>query len=130
PGIDFLVPADESAGQRFSVTLGRPLSRPPAQSRTVRATGIVRGRVVSTDGQPVPRAQVRLVPQRDLGQWHVVIADENGRFEFLELAAGTVRVVAAKTGYSPLGDPVRLGLPPLTSGRSLDLGEGETREGI
>ena len=64
----------------------------PAPNSLVRATGIIRGRVTSTDGRALPHAQMTLFGQTDIMQSHVGSTDGDGRFEFLELAAGTLPV--------------------------------------
>jgi hypothetical protein len=79
-------------------------------------TGVIRGNVVSTDGRAIPRAQVRLVPlppqgltgpalSRLLAANSVTTADDDGHYEFHEIAAGTFRMIANKTGYSTRGGP-------------------------
>ena len=101
----------------------------------------MRGRVVATDGRAVAHAQVRLMLQRapgltsggpvlprDLFQPTVVTADDDGRFEFEELAAGSYRIAAGKAGYSAPGEPVTFGPPPPTAGLPVDLADGQTRE--
>jgi hypothetical protein len=117
-----------------------PLGFTPAPNPAVRPTGLIRGRVVTTDGRAVPRAQVRLMPAlappRAPGsaapprpfQPTVVPADDDGRFEFVELAAGSFRIAAVKAGYSPPGETMSLGPPPPMSGLAIDLADGETRE--
>jgi len=102
-------------------------------------TGVVRGRVVSTDGRPVPRAQVRLIAMpspnapavpaiaRVLATNNVVTGDDDGRFEFQEVAAGSFRLVASKTGFSMPGQSP-YGPPSTTAVPLFDLKDGETFE--
>src|SRR5207247_2481221 len=79
----------------------------------------------------VPHALLRLIPQIDIMQSRVGRADDTGRFEFTELAAGTFRVVAEKRGYSPVvPEPIVTGGPVLTSARSVELADGQTRDGV
>ena len=97
--IDFVVPAGQPGLLQMMMMMS-PLGLAPTSTQTVRPAGIVRGRVVATDGRAVPRAQVRLMPAlpptRAPGanalprpvQPTVVTADDDGRFEFVELAAG------------------------------------------
>jgi protocatechuate 3,4-dioxygenase beta subunit len=122
----------DSNGAGFVVTRAETSAEPAP-------TGVIRGRVVSTDGRPVPRAQVRLIAMpspnaatiptaaRPLATNTVVTADDDGRFEFQEVAAGSFRLAANKTGYSmpglsTFGPPSSIAVPPF------DLKEGETFE--
>ena len=70
PSLDFVIPAKQpgtdGAGSDFIAfgPNGAMLSPPPARSDAPPAPapkGVIRGRVVSTDGRPIPRAQVRLL---------------------------------------------------------------------
>ena len=70
PSLDFVIPAKQpgtdGAGSDFVAfgPNGAMLSPPPARSDAPPAPapkGVIRGRVVSTDGRPIPRAQVRLL---------------------------------------------------------------------
>jgi hypothetical protein len=86
---------------------------------------------MSTDGRALPHAQVRLLYRDRRQPSNVVTADEDGRFEFRDVVAGALRVVASKTGYAPIpSEPAEPGPPLLSTGRSIDLGEGETRERV
>jgi protocatechuate 3,4-dioxygenase beta subunit len=137
PSIDFVVPVTSVLQQ---MVMMMPLGFTPAPNAAARPTGVIRGRVVTTDGRAVSRAQVRLMPalppSRGSGpaapprpfQPTVVPADDEGRFEFVELAAGSFRIAAVKAGYSPPGETMSPGPPPLMSGLAVDLGDGETRE--
>ena len=135
--IDFVVPGISILQQMVMMV---PLGFTPAPNPAARPTGVIRGRIVTTDGRAVPRAQVRLMPApapaRAPGsaapprpfQPTVVPADDDGRFEFVELAAGSFRIAAVKAGYSLPGEPMSLGPPPFMSGLAVDLADGETRE--
>jgi protocatechuate 3,4-dioxygenase beta subunit len=138
PSIDFVVPGGQPGFLEQQVMM-TSLGLTPAPASAARPTGIVRGRVVTTDGRAVPRAQVRLLPMpptRPPGgaapprpvQPSLATADDDGRFEFRELAAGSLRLAAVKTGYSTPGEAMSFGLPPLMSGLSVDLADGEIRE--
>jgi len=130
-GIDFVVAATQSTGNPFSVAgLGAPLD-PAAVSPNPRATGVIRGRVISAEGLPLPHAQVRLLPRDPRTPSSMVTAEADGRFEFRGLVAGALRVVASKTGYAPIpSEPVVPGPPILSTGRPIDLGDGEIRERV
>jgi protocatechuate 3,4-dioxygenase beta subunit len=151
PGVDFVVPADRRS---FARTMGfagwiivsatpSPLSE---ERPEVRATGIVRGRITTTDGLPVPHARVVLFssgrvdsppaedrlliarrPSRE------TTADDDGRYEFRELAAGRLRITASKTGYSPVEDGQSVSFAPRAApagGRLIELKDGETHQRV
>ena len=135
-GVDILVPAAESATQPFSVAGGGGgttiVFSPFTTSVPRGGDGIIRGRVIATDGRPLPRAQIGLVlygaqrPTQELTR-----TNGGGAFEFRELPPGTYRVVASKPGYEPIvsGMPP-LGMRILYSGRSVTLAAGEVHDGI
>jgi hypothetical protein len=81
----------------------------------------VRGRIVTSGGRALPYSQVMLTSPGL--QPRVVNADDTGRFEFLELPAGTFRLGASKPGYFPVTarEP---------SGPSVDLAQGQTRDRV
>lgn len=128
--VDFVVPAGQSGGQ-FMMMVG-PAGAAPAPAPADQPTGIVRGRVVSTDGRGIPHALVRILPARPqappppapgappsppgLFQPTTTTTDDDGRFELRELAAGSYRLAALKVGYSAPGDPVSFGPPPADAG--------------
>lgn len=58
----------------------------------------VAGRVVREDGSPVPGAWVRVLRQAGLKPLRAAAADVGGKFHFLGLPAGGVRIVAAHEG--------------------------------
>jgi 5-hydroxyisourate hydrolase-like protein (transthyretin family) len=105
--------------------------------------GVIRGRVVSTDGRSVSRAAVWTsvsvslqapdpgVASRLIFQPITVTADGDGRFEFQDLPKGKYRIAAGKTGYSnPDGQSVTQPFLAPGVGVELDLAEGEIRERI
>jgi hypothetical protein len=134
PATDFVVPGGLSAQGMFMLVAAAP---DPDAPTTPGRTGIVRGRVVSTDGRPLPRAQVRAIPRFTSApngtgsaaslQPIVVNADDGGRFELQGLAAGSFRVSASKVGYSDPDAPFSLGF---TRGVVIDLAEHDTRERV
>jgi hypothetical protein len=130
PAIDFILPAGYSGGGPFMMSFSPVPGRAPAQDPTGRQTSVIRGRVVSTDGRAVPHAQVRLASQREIFEQNVVTADDDGRFEIQDLAAGSYRIAASKVGYSAPGEPVVLGPPPIFGGKPFDLADGQTLERV
>src|SRR5436190_1897719 len=79
---------------------------------------IVRGRVVTTAGSAVPRAQVRLLPA-DITQTRAAAADADGRFEFRDVAPGAFRLIAGKPGYESVDAAPAIEVKP-----------EETRDGV
>ena len=139
PGTDFVVPGGRSIG---AMTMVSPLAPRPAAAPPVLNTGVIRGRVVTTDLRAIPHAQVRLISSRPPALPSAItvvarefvqlsaVADDDGRFEFGELSAGSFRVGAAKVGYSPPGDVSVFGVPGLNSAVAVDLADGQTRERV
>ena len=64
-------------------------------------TAIIRGRVVSAEGTPVRRAQVR-AQAGELRANRLVSTDAQGRFEFKDLPAGRWNLTASKAGFMTL----------------------------
>jgi uncharacterized GH25 family protein len=133
--IDFVIPGAQTAQGNF--TFIGPLDDPDATAPL--HTGVIRGRVVSTDGRGLSHAQVRALPrfpastppgtgQAQAFQPTVVTTDTEGRFELLALAAGTFRVSAGKVGYSAPDASFPLGFSG--PGILIDLAEGETKERV
>jgi hypothetical protein len=134
--VDFVVPAAQATTQPFSVAGGGGRTNilfSPLETTVPRTgTSVIRGRVVTTDGRPLARAQVGLLlvsaarPTRDLMR-----ADGAGGFEFRDLPPGTYRVVVSKPGYEPAesdAPPVGLRIP--YSGRSITVTAGELHERV
>ena len=132
--IDFVLPA----GQRgnFMLDVQSPFEHP----QDPRWTGIIRGRVVSTDGRPLPRAEVRTLttivvrapnqPDRPPVAFNAVnvTADRDGRFELSGLPPARFQLTAAKVGYSPPG--VAAMDLPRNFGVRVDLADSEVRERV
>ena len=106
--VDVIVPMDQLSGMPaalFALRFLRPrqdsaFQVPPAQSSAPRPTdGSVRGRVDSIDGTPISLAQVYLFASIN-AESSVATTDEDGRFEFGAVAAGTLLVSVTKTGYT------------------------------
>jgi protocatechuate 3,4-dioxygenase beta subunit len=72
--------------------LPRPGEQPPA------GTAVLRGQVLSVDGTPLRRAQVRAMSAEGRGGG-VSTTDPQGKFEIKELPAGRYTVSASKAGY-------------------------------
>jgi len=134
--IDFTIPGGQTAQGNF--TFVAPLDTPDTAAPPLHS-GAIRGRVVSTDGRGLSRAQVRALPrfpastppgrgQAQVLQPIVVTADAEGRFELPNLAAGAFRVSAGKVGYSAPDAPFPLGFSG--AGILIELAEGETKERV
>jgi Carboxypeptidase regulatory-like domain len=121
-GVDIAVPYGQLSQIPIIVAMGPRfvLEQSPAQA----ATGIIRGRAISTDGRPVSTAQVflRASPRADSR----ATTDHEGRFEFGELPAGRFAISVVKPGFAQLES----GSPAITFlmarvGRAIDLAAGE-----
>src|SRR5918993_1545352 len=98
----------------------------PSAAPVPAGTGALSGRVVSTEGAPVRRAQVQLAAS-DARVRQMTTSDNEGRFAFTQLPAGRYTLRASKGGYvnvsfgqSAINQPV----PPVI------LGEGESLSGL
>jgi hypothetical protein len=132
--IDFVVPAAQAATQPFSIAGGGMptgvVVGPFVTNVPRTGTGVIRGRVVATDGRPLARAQVGLVlAAAGRSTQDLTRADSSGGFEFRDLPPGIYRVVASKPGYEPIvSNAPPLGLRILYSGRSVTLTAGEVQD--
>ena len=117
--IDFVLPAAPPALPPMVVARRQQAEAAGASPQLAAGSAILRGRVTATDGRAVPHAHLRLVPGGDILQTRVAVADAEGRFEFRDVGAGTVRVFASKTGYDPLEVE-----------RSVEIADYETRDGL
>jgi uncharacterized GH25 family protein len=131
-GIDLRVPADPLPLPPVVFARAQQAAAAGVLDVARRGTGIIRGRVVSTDGRSVAHARLQLVSPADVMQSRVGRTDDDGRFEFGELRAGRFRVAASKTGFSPAPSDETPGASPaaLASSRPIDLADGETRERV
>lgn len=137
--VDFVVSGAQSGGP---FTIATATAQEGADAPAVpRRTGIIRGRVMSTDGRPLPRAEVVISsratiinPPNLTGTVTPFVTtattDDDGRFEALELPAGSFRVAASKTGYTMRMDALGFGGPASGTGTTVDLTEGQTRERV
>jgi protocatechuate 3,4-dioxygenase beta subunit len=64
------------------------------------ANGIVHGRVLGADGQPIKGAQVVLSPVNNSGTRRAAATDANGRYEMTGVAAGSYRARVTKSGLA------------------------------
>ncbi|HYM22755.1 MAG TPA: carboxypeptidase-like regulatory domain-containing protein, partial [Vicinamibacterales bacterium] len=90
----------------LAIALQSSAAAPQAQD----PTAVVRGRVITPDGRPMIGAHMRLTrsdsPQRPRSQ----STDEDGTFEFTQLAAGQYTLLADKSGFaSSEAVPIALG---------------------
>ena len=100
-------------------------------------TAIIRGRVTGGDtGQPLRKAQVRLVPIGETGATNVpgltnrtASTDADGKYEFKELPAGRYVVSASKGAYVSVtfGQPLQ---QMTAGGKPMDLRAGEMLERV
>ena len=128
-GVDFVVPVKDSSNQPFSVTQLAGLSF-PGRANPPDSHGIVRGRIVDTDGRAIAHAQVRLAANGGRGAPPIaertVWTDPAGVFEFGEAPAANIRLTASHAGYFPTGQDGAGSSEPLT----FTLQPGQTRDRI
>jgi protocatechuate 3,4-dioxygenase beta subunit len=141
-----LQPGEERSSTDFAVApvppfagfmASRPLLPPRAETPQAAPAGLIRGRVVTTEGRGLPGAELLLIPMGRPGQspggpqsFGNARSDDDGRYEFREVGAGSFRIVAEKVGFSLPGSAMTPGLPPPTSGLAVDVGDGETKERV
>src|SRR5204862_5923326 len=116
-----------------ALALVRSSTQGAADPRTAAAaSGIIRGRVVTTDGRAVPNASLRLTATFDFAKSRVGRADRDGRYEFSGLSAGKYSLVAMKVGFSPAApnDPTAATETSPLLERLVDLAADETRERV
>jgi hypothetical protein len=122
-----------------------PLAPPQAPVRDARpapaGTGVIRGRVVADDtGEPIRGCRVMLMtdvpltsaPPKDLREamMHPVLArtNEEGRYEFTKLGAGSYRVSATPEMSSARYVSSSLGTPGMPFGKPFQLSDGQKLE--
>jgi protocatechuate 3,4-dioxygenase beta subunit len=133
--IDFVVPSgpprmlnDLIRSLGYTLALPPPPPNPPApplaNGSPVAETGAIRGRVTRADGRALPNAVVRLpsaFPSR------TTVTDEEGRYEFLKLPAGSYAVRASRSGLSTVEYGQRHAFDP---GEPVELGPGDACNGV
>jgi len=100
--------------------------QPPARSPLPAGTAVIRGRVVRSDGRPLPRATVQIAGAERRVQ-RTETTDADGRFEFTALTADVYTLSARKPGYLELQFGQRR---PVDHGRPIALVDGETRDRV
>jgi hypothetical protein len=127
-GVDFLLLIDASGNQPFSTTrlfagFGQNATRQGAPA--ARGRGIVRGRVLTSDGRALPGAQVALVRASAPRDVRSTRSFTDGAFEFPDLPAGSYRVAASKAGYWRVpSNGSENALSRMMSERAIDLPDG------
>jgi len=94
-------PARPSPGQtppRDRSARTRPADTPEPAPR---ASGVIRGRVVTDDSNLTPLAKVRVEVTDGARTIPWMFTDSSGYFDFVELPAGHYTVLADKSGYAP-----------------------------
>jgi hypothetical protein len=99
--VGFVMPANASASQNFSVTL-RAGDRKDDLNLTLTPAGAIVGRVLTSEGEPVQGASVEVAVGGGAGS-PVAVTDERGQFRLGGLRPGKYRVKAS---------PQALPLPP------------------
>ncbi len=87
------------------------------------ATGIIRGHVFNAEGRPLPRAQVALF----FNDTATTETDEDGRYEFVDVRAGSYLVTASRSGFATLAFGQKR---PLEPGAPFSIAAGEIRERV
>jgi uncharacterized protein (DUF2141 family) len=75
------------------------IEAPVFMGRVPLGTASVKGRILRSDGRPIARATVRLIPTDRPGMTLGVATDADGRFVLQNVAAGNYRVSASKLGF-------------------------------
>ena len=127
PGIDLTFPLPAMAALQAQAA---PTPRPRPG-----ASAVIRGRVLRADGLPLRRGRVQLASSEGLFSPYGVVTDDEGRYEFANLQAGTYLLGAATLGmeravYGPRGEdrgtPVTLRAGQIAEGIDMAL----QREGV
>jgi len=125
-------PGDEQSAIDFTIARGTPrvtrfVDSPPFIGEAAIGTGVIRGRIVDTDGRPLSRTRVRLEHDRTLFGSRVTTTAEDGVYEFPRLAAGAYTITASRPGYLTLAYGQA---GPSASGERLWIDEGSALEHV
>lgn len=114
----------------IEITAPRPSrTMPPRDGRAAApetGTGRIRGRITDDAGQPLRRAVVTLFGGQR-GQPRTTLTDADGRYEVVDLPAGTFQVMATKGAFVRVSYGQRT---PRGPGRPIELGEGQSIDKI
>jgi Carboxypeptidase regulatory-like domain len=92
----------------------------PGQRQFKTGTGRISGRVLTLEGTPLRRAQVRISGAEVASK--AALTDAEGRYEFRDLPAGRFTLTATKSGYVTL----QFGQTrPYEAGKPIELGENQ-----
>jgi protocatechuate 3,4-dioxygenase beta subunit len=132
PRIDFVIPGGRSMGLPLNALLQATIVRPLEAARGGAASGIIRGRVVTTDGRALSHADVRLFAEGDPRQTMTARANSDAQYEFREVPAGRYRLIAGKTGFGPVAADNQSAdrRPPAIADIAVTLTDGERRENV
>lgn len=102
-----------------------PMPGLPGQRQFKTGTARVLGRIVTVEGTPLRRAQVRISGPEIATK--TALTDADGRYEFRDLPAGRFSVTGSKSGYVT----VQYGQTrPFESGKTVDLADKQTLANI
>jgi protocatechuate 3,4-dioxygenase beta subunit len=122
--MDFSVPARQLVDLRG----GAGSSVGPRGAARWLGTGLIRGRVVATDGRAVPHAIVRMeVDTEGSDVFPVAVTDEQGRYEFRQLGARRYTMTATRAGFLTMSHGQRR---PADGAAPIELQSGETRDNV
>src|SRR5439155_11509570 len=119
--IDFFVPAN--APTTLEALAGAATSGRAAAANN----GVIRGEITRADGRSLQHAVVRLSRDNNAGPPPTTVTDDQGRYEFLRVPAGSYTVIASKSGFITVQYGQRRTVDP---GEPIELKPDETRDRI